>query len=193
MIINKVELEEGEAVLLTVRKHWFVITMRLLSVGILALLPLFAYIALSFMPFVTSIIDKIEAPILVALYAGWLIICWMMLFSIWTDYYLDVWTITTKRLVTVDQRGLFNRLTGSFRLERLQDIEVYVRGIIATFLDYGDLEAETASEDQHFVARNIPHPQDVKALILKQADVTTFPGKNPETAPHNDISMNGGV
>ena len=98
----------------------------------------------------------------------------MALFAIWTNYYLDVWTVTNKRLITVDQRGLFHRHTGSFRLERLQDINVSVHGIMATFLKYGDLQAETASEDRGFVASGIPDPQALKALILKATDDVTY-------------------
>lgn len=117
-----------------------------------------------------------NTPLLVALYTGWLILSWMGFFSVWTNYYLDVWTITNKRLIAVDQRGLFNRSTGSFRLERLQDINVTIQGIIPTFLDYGNLEAETASNDKEFVARAIPKPQELKALILSAADAITYNG-----------------
>jgi uncharacterized membrane protein YdbT with pleckstrin-like domain len=129
------------------------------------------------------------------LYAGWLIFIWMALFGVWTNYYLDVWTVTNKRLITVDQRGLFHRDTGSFRLERLQDINVNVRGILATLLKFGDLEAETASSDKNFVARGIPDPQGLKALILKASDDVTFvtqpaPGAPAVAAPQH---MNDGL
>jgi uncharacterized membrane protein YdbT with pleckstrin-like domain len=107
----------------------------------------------------------------------------MAFFGVWTNYYLDVWTVTNKRLITVDQRGLFNRETGSFRLERLQDVNVSVRGILATLIGYGDLQAETASEDRDFVARGIPDPQELKALILKASDSVTFVQKPQEHAP----------
>ncbi len=74
----------------------------------------------------------------------------------------------------MDQRGLFFRNTGSFRLERLQDINVSIRGILATFLKFGDLQAETASNDREFIARGIPNPQELKSLILEAADKITF-------------------
>jgi hypothetical protein len=126
-----------------VRKHWFLIFVQMFGVAIGAVLPPIFLFALQSTPLI-DILDIGEmGSELVALYAGWLVFIWMSLFGVWTNYYLDVWTVTNKRLITVDQRGLFHRDTGSFRLERLQDVNVNIRGILATFLKFGDLEAET--------------------------------------------------
>jgi hypothetical protein len=113
-----------------------------------------------------------------ALYTAWLLIMWMALFNAWTNYYLDVWTITTKRLITVDQHGFFSRTIASFRLERLQDIIVSVNGIIPTLLNYGTLEAETASEESHFKATGLPDPAGIKAIILTSSDALMQNGNN---------------
>ncbi len=174
MLAEKIQLEPDETILMLVRKHWFIITLQMLSVVIVAIFPLVAFIVFSFLPISLPVSMTGYGISMIALYTGWLICCWMALFGVWTNYYLDVWTITNKRLIAVDQRGLFFRNTGSFRLERLQDINVSIRGILATFLDYGDLQAETASEDRDFVARAIPKPQELKALILSATDKITY-------------------
>ncbi len=174
MLAEKIQLDQDERVLIQVRKHWFILTMQLIGVGIGGLIPLVFIIFLHFTPLSSVLASPNYTPIMSVLYSGWLILTWMALFSVWTNYYLDVWTVTTKRLITVDQRGLFFRNTGSFRLERLQDINVSVRGILATLLGFGDLQAETASNDTEFVARGIPNPQELKSLILEAADKITF-------------------
>jgi uncharacterized membrane protein YdbT with pleckstrin-like domain len=184
MSTERIQLEPGETILALVRKHWFILFSHIMGVVVMAVLPLFGYIALTFLEPFTPFIAKVPTPLLTALYSAWLIMMWMSLFGIWTNYYLDVWTVTDKRLITVDQHGLFNRHTGSFRLERLQDINVDVHGILATLLKFGNLQAETASEDRNFVARGIPDPQSLKSLILAAADKTTFihsPQQNPPT------------
>lgn len=177
MLTEKIQLDADEQVLIQVRKHWFILATQLFSVGFVAILPLFLYVAIINMFNVDFLTPYTN--LLVALFSAWLLFMWMSSFSIWTNYYLDVWTITNKRLIAVDQKGLFNRSTGSFRLERLQDINVSVQGIVATFLDYGELQAETASEDRGFVARGIPHPQELKALILSASDKASY------TTPQN--------
>lgn len=174
MLTEKIQLEPDEKILIQVRKHWFILTTQLLSVFVLAVIPIILYMIINESKVfdTTSLVSN--TPLLVSFYSAWLLLIWMALFNVWTNYYLDIWTITNKRLIAVDQRGLFYRNTGSFRLERLQDINISIRGIVATLLDYGDLQAETASDDREFVARNIPKPQELKALILSAADSITF-------------------
>lgn len=176
MLAEKIQLEEDEYILAQVRKHWFVLTVQILGVVAVALLPIAVLLVAVGTSAFSTTLSALSVPLASALCFGWLILSWMALGSVWTNYYLDVWTITNKRLIAVDQRGLFNRSTGSFRLERLQDINVTVRGIIPTFLDFGNLEAETASDDKEFVARSVAHPQELKALILRATDAITYNG-----------------
>ncbi len=169
MKTEKIQLDEDEEILLEVRKHWFVLCMNVIGVVILAILPLpFFAVAMSSTTITTLI--PVNDAFMVTLYCAWLIIQWMVLFSIWTNYYLDVWTVTNKRLIAVDQKGFFRRSMASFRLERMQDIKVSIDGIVATFLDYGTLEIQTAGEEEHFKVTGIPSPADIKALIVNSSD-----------------------
>jgi uncharacterized membrane protein YdbT with pleckstrin-like domain len=174
MLAEKIQLEHDETILIYVRKHWFLVSLQIFGVVLAGIFPLIAASVLIATPLAPLIPEGNYTPLITTFYTAWLILCWMALFSIWTNYYLDVWTVTNKRLVTVDQQGLFHRDTGSFRLERLQDINVSIRGVLATFLKYGDLQAETASEDRDFVARGIPNPQELKALIFEAADKIAY-------------------
>ena len=193
MHTEKIKLDDDEVILIEVRKHWFILGIQMLGVVIIAIFPLIVYLGITKVSFIDTSFLSAYTELLIALFSGWLLIMWMTLFSIWTNYYLDIWTITNKRLISVDQQGLFNRNTGSFRLERLQDINVSVYGIVATFLDYGDLQAETASEDKDFVARGIPHPQELKALILSAADNITFTNPAGPTTVAAPQQVNDGL
>lgn len=173
MLTEKIKLESDEQVIIQVRKHWFILFLQLFNVVVLALFPLLVYLLLSY--FATDYLGTLDLSaytnLILYVYLAWLLIVWMIGFNVWTDYYLDVWTITNKRLITIDQRGLFYRTTGSFRLERLQDMNVEINGLIATFLDFGTLEAQTAAgiEDE-FRAHGLPHPRELKSTILAAAD-----------------------
>lgn len=126
----------------------------------------------------------ISSAHLVFMNAAWLMLIMFAAFSIWTNYYLDVWTITNKRLIVVDQQGLFRRITGSFRLERLQNIQVEMSGIIATFLNFGTLHAQTAAGEEddrfNFKATGLPDPQGIKAIIFENADMLLGTNKDSD-------------
>ena len=172
MIFEKIQLESDEEILRIVRKHWFSVFKQSFGLVIFILIPLIILVGtLSFSyAFVKPFLATYLAYILF-LYAFWTLICWMLFASIMTNYYLNMWCITNKRIIKIDQIALFNRQTGSFRLERLQDVSVEVKGIVATLLDFGTLHVETAGEDvSEFRSGYIPNPQEVKAIILKAAD-----------------------
>jgi membrane protein YdbS with pleckstrin-like domain len=172
MMIEQLKLESDEHIVLQVRRHWFIIITQLLSLTVVALIPILAYIFLEKM--VTSVLDHDGAyALLLFLYVVWLLFIWMAMFHVWTNYYLDVWTLTNKRFVAIDQRGMFHRTSASFRLERLQDVTTSVDGIIATLLDYGTLEMQTAGEERNFRERGLPSPSTLKAAILEASDALT--------------------
>jgi uncharacterized membrane protein YdbT with pleckstrin-like domain len=189
MLIEKIALDADEVILKQVRKHWFIIATQLAGIVFAIVLLPVGFLIVSTLPVFELFAPYLRVNILTEVYTVILICAWMGGFSVWTNYYLDVWTITNKRLIAIDQRGLFHRDTGSFRLERLQDINVSVRGILGTLLGYGDLHAETASGDKDFIARGIPNPQELKALILKAADETTYREQPPGVTLNDSLPL----
>lgn len=169
MTAEKIQLDDDEHILLQVRKHWFVLATHVCTIVCAAFVPLLFFACISYTN-IFSHLTALNTPLLTSLYTAWLILLWMALFSIWTNYYLDIWIVTNKRLIAVDQHNFFSRTMSSFRLERMQDISVSVHGIIATFLDYGTLEIQTAGTEDRFKVTGIPSPGDIKALIVNSSD-----------------------
>lgn len=169
MKMEKIQLDDDEQIILQVRKHWFVLCTQIIGIVFVALLPLIFIVTITQIDVIASRIS-LNSTLLVTLYTGWLILQWMAFFAIWTNYYLDVWIVTNKRLIAVDQRGFFSRTMASFRLERMQDISVSVSGIIQTFLDYGTLEIQTAGEVGQFKVTGMPKPTEIKSTIINASD-----------------------
>lgn len=171
MLYEKIHLEDDERVLAEVRKHWFILFARLFWVVVVALLPLlFAAGAPTALPAYADLAQSIF-PLLLYCYGAWLVVCWMAGFAAWTDYYLDIWAITNKRLIAINQQGFFRRSVGSFRLDRLQDMNVEIQGIVPTLLNFGTLQAQTAGgSEEEFRATGLPRPRELKALILRASD-----------------------
>ena len=175
MLFEKIHLEEDEKIIIIVRKHWFRLFYRCAGVITTALLPLIGWII------VTNVLDSASATITIDydqynkhflyIYTLWLLINWMSLAYIWTDHYLDIWCITDRRIIAINQVSLFRRQTGSFRLEKLQDMNIEINGFIATMLHFGSIEAQTASgSEEEFQVRYMPRPRELKAIILSAAD-----------------------
>ena len=174
MLFEKIHLEESEKVLHVVRKHWFIIVSELFSIFLLSLFPfviIFTYeLAPESLQFLTTT-DPRFVPVTVFATCAWMLLTFLVGFTIWTNYYLDIWIITDRRIIYVDQKSFFNRNVSMFRLERLQDIEIKMVGIIPTFLNYGTLIAQTAGHfESNFASNGLPDPRGLQATIQRAMD-----------------------
>lgn len=161
-----ISLEPGETVLMEVRRHMIVFYARIL------ILVAFFFVPLFISPLIVLGVNKIAQNDIGAIVFGflftlWLAVIWMTFFYQWTDYYLDVWVITNKRIFDIDQKGFFNREISACRIEQLQDVSITVDGIMATFFKYGTVHIHTAGESHDFVIRDAADPMDVKNIILQ--------------------------
>ena len=154
----------GEQILLVLHRHWFDIASQFLII-LFMLAILFGSYGLSslFSPVFQEQNFKIFSAFLRNLF---FILIWITFFLIWVDYYLDVWIITDRRIVNIEQKGLFSRIVSELELENIQDITSDVKGIIPTFLNYGNLFVQTAAEKERFIFRNIPNPYEVKDMVM---------------------------
>lgn len=177
MLFEKIQLESDEKIIKIVRKHWFIVVSHAISIAVVALAPLVGWIVIS------SLMEQQTASIAIDLsqylphflffFSFWLLANWMTFAHTWTVFHLDVWVVTDRRVIVIDQVSLFKRHIGSFRLEKLQDVNIEINGIIATFLNFGLVECETASggHDSDFRTKSLPHPRELKSVILEAADI----------------------
>lgn len=184
MDTEQLKLEEGESVISAVRKHWFILLSKTFGICVTGVVPLFITV---FLLSNTHTIGFVSEPALLYKPAAffcvvWILFMWMMFFGVWTNYYLDMWIITNRRVIAIDQKGFFRRSVASFRFERLQDITVEIDGFIPTLLDFGTVRAETAGHSESFIVDDIPHPRDIKALIQEHADQVISVTINPNNS-----------
>lgn len=160
-----VELHENERVILAVRQHWLIFVLEVVALALLAFLPL-VQLALPDMAERAGITLTLGSSALF-LNATWLLFVWITFFMVWTNYYLDSWIVTDKRIIDIEQHGLFNRSVSECHLDRVQDVTAEVKGFLPTFLKYGDVMIQTAGEQGKFVMRNVPHPYEIKDAIVR--------------------------
>lgn len=174
MLFEKIKLENREEILLIVRRHWFVFLTRILGVIVMAILPFIVLLVASLLSATKEYVSIATASYsqeIIFFSALWLLISWMILAQQWTDHYLDIWVVTDRRIISIDQQSFFVRSVGSFRLERLQDMNVLIPGLFATLFNYGTVEAQTASgSESEFTVHGVPKPREIKSIILEATD-----------------------
>lgn len=160
-----IQLEPNEDIITVVRRDLLIFFARLSFLIIGIFLPLFA------IPFITPLIDQISnergVTIFFVLYSFWFLILFLRFFYRWTDYHLDVWIVTNRRVFDIEQQRLFSRIISVFPLENIQDITVEMRGILATFFKFGNLHIHTAGDKQDLIIRHARHPMEVKEVLSR--------------------------
>src|SRR5262249_33122838 len=151
------------------RKHWFVLLLDSFGTLIAGFVPFVLFpVAASF----NAVPQALLAPTLVTFAATWwFLVIWCALAVIWTDYYLDIWIVTDRRIVNINQISLFDREVTSWRLDRIQEVTIGVRNIFETLLGYGSLEVQTAGPADEFATiRGVRDPGFIQKTITELVD-----------------------
>lgn len=102
----------------------------------------------------------------IVLTATALLVVAFALLRAWMSYYLDVTIVTERRLIDIQQRGIFVRRIAEQSLLRVQDVTARQKGFWQHFFNYGLIYIETAGREQNFELQNIPRPTDVATTIM---------------------------
>lgn len=176
--MKEFELEPGEYVVRETRKHWFLFLKELLPYAIIAILPFAIPNLLMLVPTLGGYASYFDfsTPLMRLSLGVWLLITWTIAWGTFTQYFLDIWVITSNRLVDIDQKRYFSREVSSLLLSRVQDVTINVNGVIPSLLDIGDINVQSAgASSNEFIMKGIPHPSQIRDLILKHAPTEPKP------------------
>lgn len=146
---------------MVLHRHWIAIVGKVAVGGILLLLPFIALPLTGFLPHIS--VSLVGATLF--FFVIYILIVFLILFIFWIEYYLDVWIITTERIIDIEQKSLFNREISEFRIQNVQDVTIDIPGMLATFLKYGNMTIQTAGE-RSFTIHDVPNLYEAKNLIL---------------------------
>jgi len=156
----------GEKIIKIIRKDGFILFGRLILVVILLALPIMVVlIMLSLYPNLLE--GPVSYPMLALAASGYLLFVWLFFFFSFIDYYLDIWLITSERIIDVRQEGFFSRTVSELKLFQVQDVTSELKGALQFVFRYGDVYVQTAAEMQRFAFRQIPNPEGVRDIIIK--------------------------
>ena len=176
MSYEALHLDPDEHVILEVRKHWIVFFGNAIALLFSAFIPFVILTALKvFLPQIFKIpLSGNVYALFLFFYCLWLLVLWISFFIYWTKYYLDVWYVTEKRIIAIDQRSTFNREISNLRFDKIQDVTIDVDGFIPTILKFGNVRVQTASEDERdFYMSMVKNPDEVRRVIFNQHNETS--------------------
>ena len=159
-----IQFREGEKIIAIYRRHLITLIFDV------APLVLFVFLiiagALFGSAFVPAEFSALH-PLILFLAIFFLHLFWIAVFITLADFFLDVWILTDQRVIAVEQKGLFSRITSECTLSKIQDISIEVYGFIPTILHYGNLTVRTASEHEEFIFKQVARPNSVSEEIMR--------------------------
>lgn len=193
--------QSDEHVVIVLHRHWFIFVRSVATLVLLGGAPVVVTLVWSRLTDWQLADGSLGYALLVMAGALYYLFLWILIYGYWLDYYLDTFIITNKRVVDIEQAGLFGRTVAEERLYRIQDVTSDTKGILATSLRYGNVYVQTAGKTERFIFEQVPHPELVARSILdltdkiddrlEHGDGDSLPAENPK--PLSSATRSGTV
>lgn len=157
---------EDENIVLVIRRHKIILLTYAFYIILMVAIPPIFYFSIipgAFSGFFYEPYDRVFMLLSIIFYG----FVWIIAFTIWLDYYFDIWILTDQRIIDVEQVGLFSRVVSEVDLEKIQDVTSEVHGILSTIFGFGDIHVQTAAEEKRFAMKSVPHPVITRREIIK--------------------------
>ena len=169
--------KDNENVALFVHRHSFTLLDKVIPLILFGLAPLVIFVV-----FGQFIVGNGMMIIFLCLWSVLILFLWYLLFYSITLYMLDYWIITDQRIINSELVGFFDREISEVSIYMIQDVSVKIEGLMATTLDYGTVEVQTAAKENHFLFEEVPNPQKIKDTIVNMIGVAEQ-RRETKTAP----------
>lgn len=152
--------DDNEKVHLIIRRHWIVYITHGLTSIVLLLLPIILFVVIVNY-FQITFGFPLNHILVLGISIFYLYLSTQFIIS-FMNYYFDIWLITNKRIIALEQKSLFNRIISELALKNVQDITIEKNGILPTMLDFGTLFVQSAGRRTRFTFETVPHIYEVK-------------------------------
>jgi len=160
---NKIE---GETIVRVVRKDFFILFLKILFFILLTVIPLGFFAIMAYVQ--PELFSGERSSSIIALgSSAYYLFVWLFFFFSFIDYYLDIWLITSERIIDIQQKGFFSRVISEQKLFRIQDVTSEVHGFVPTILKFGNVHVQTAGTKERFFFHEVPDPDEIRNIIIK--------------------------
>lgn len=156
----------GEKVIKVIHRDFFILFKSILLSALLMFLPVPIFTVLT-LGQAGILNNELFLPLATLGASAYYLFVWLLLFFNFIDYYLDLWIITTERIIDIEQRGFFSRTISEQKISNIQDVTSEIKGVIPTLLKFGYLYIQTAAAKERFVFEDVPDPDGLRDIIIK--------------------------
>jgi hypothetical protein len=128
-LLFKGYLDKGETLFYAVTRHWIVIKDEMMKIAVFGYLLPIAMLVFFF---------GIGSPISYLFY-GWIIISLGYSLYAFLDWYLDAWLLTDVSIIETRWDGFFKQRSSRIEYTSIESVDVEVKGIKQTVLNYGNV------------------------------------------------------
>lgn len=153
-----------EKIIIYVHPHWIHLLSAFGLFIIMSAIPVIIYLV-SQSIFTALLENPIGYVVLILLLGIYYLAVLLITFNSILDRLLDVCAVTNYRIIAIEQKGLFNRTFAEHLIERIQDVNSVKKGMLETFLNYGNVEIQTAGEEEHFILFDVRDPERIVQTI----------------------------
>jgi len=168
-----------EKIIKIIRRDSFILLKKMILISILIALPALA--VFMFLNLYPNLLDgPISYPLIVLSLSGYSFFIILFSFFSFIDYYLDIWLITSERIIDVRQEGFFSRVVAELKLSQIQDVTSELQGFFQFIFRFGDVHVQTAGTVERFIFSQVPNPEKVRDIIIKLAEEHKGQHKTPK-------------
>jgi hypothetical protein len=158
--INVDNLRAGESPRLVLKRHWIVFIYIFLYIFFLIFSSFFI---LYFFNSISFVIPWSIIYILLVMYISTFSI---FIYINWINNELDLFIITNKRIIWIEQLSFLNRTVSECSLEDVQEVNGLTKWLLANLMNFWTITIHTASEKSDFNMNIVPEPLENSRNIL---------------------------
>jgi len=178
----KDEIKDDEKVELVLRRHWFVFLAPMAKPVLFIFVPLAIILWLFGISFFMSLLESFLWAIIIA---GWFFFWLLFALYEWFVWYFDIFILTDKRIIDVEQKSLFSKNVSEITYDKIQDTSYQVSGIAQTFLKFGTINVQTAGSDVAITINDVAAPAMIQEKI---SELSKKYGESRNTAKEEILS-----
>ena len=147
-------MENGERILLLVRRARITNTPWILTGGLLLIGPLMITTLLSFTNLTFPFSAQFIFIVTIFYYEG----VFTYLFVNFIIWFYNISLVTTRRIVDIDYQGLVFKNVSATMNDKISDVSFHQKSAVETFFNYGDIRIQTQGTQEEFLLEKLPRP-----------------------------------